>query len=105
MRFQTGPRNLFVSGVDGGRRGGGHIGGQFQNTGGGLEQMRGAEILQQIADARGGIVQFNAAFRRRALGIEFHAEAGQHAQKRAVHQHTVAQVNQEVAKALLAQFV
>ena len=89
--------------IDGFGRAGLDAVGQGQRAAGGFEEMQRAKIFEQFGDARVGIEQFNAALIGRAGLVQLDPKSGQHAQKRAVHEHALRQINDETVIALLAE--
>ena len=78
--------------------------GKFQRAGDDFEKMQRAEIFKQFGDARVGIQQFYAALAGRAGRVQFQAELRQDSEKRAVHQHALRQINDEMRVAFFRQF-
>src|ERR1035437_9852750 len=77
----------------------------FDGTLGDLEEVEHAESVEQLDDARAGIEQLDAVLARVAITVaELQSEPGQDAEKGAVHEYTLCQVQHEIAAALLAEF-
>ena len=103
VRFEAGPRDLLMGGIDGFRHAGLQVFRQFEFTRGQFEKVHCPEIFQQFPDAFGGVQQLDAPLGGRAIRIQLDAKPGQDAEEGAIHQHASLEFNDEMGIALLVQ--
>lgn len=105
MCFEAGAGDLLVGGIDGFGAAGFQICREMGGAADDFEEMHGSEVFEEFGDAIIGIQQFDAAFGGGAVGIEFHAEAGEDAQKGAIHQDTFGKINDKMVETLLGKAI
>jgi hypothetical protein len=88
MRLQARARDLLVRRIEWIPACRLHVGGQFSARPSRLKRCSAPRFSSNSVTRAAGVEQFDAALGRRALRIQLHAKTRQHAQKRAVHQHT-----------------
>src|ERR1035438_1740813 len=106
MGLDAGVGHFFLGRVAGRVQAGLGLVRQGQGTLGEFEEVKHAESFEQLSDARVGVDQFDAVTAVVAIaGAELKSKPSQDAEKGAVHERTLCQVEHEVATALLAELV